>query len=73
MHATAMLSNFRHQRVGENLRNYIDSYFILVMDSTRKDQTQEYDLQEKLDFLRKLRNKSITSKIMRSREFRNYD
>ena len=29
--------------------------------------------QNKLDFLRKLRNKRIANKIMRSREFRNYD
>ena len=36
MHATALLSNFRHQKVGENLRNYIDSYCKLLLDSSRK-------------------------------------
>ena len=30
MHATVLLSNFRHQKVGENLRNYIDSYCKLL-------------------------------------------
>ena len=37
MHATALLSNFRHQTVGENLRYYIDSYTKLLLDSSRKN------------------------------------
>ena len=72
MHATALLSNFRHQKVGENLRNYIDSYCKLFLDSSRKNPSREFDLEKKMDFPRRLRNKRIASKIMRSKEFRDY-
>ena len=51
MHATALLSNFRHQKVGENLRNYIDSYCKLLLDSSRKNPSREFDLEKKMDFL----------------------
>ena len=73
MHATALLSNYRHQKIGENLRNYIDSYCKLLLDSSRKNLSREFDLEKKMDFLRRLRNKRIASKIMRSKEFRDYD
>ena len=73
MHATALLSNFRHQKVGENLRNYIDSYCKLLLESSRKNPSREFNLEKKMDFLRRLRNKRIASKIMRSKEFRDYD
>ena len=36
MHATVSLSNFRHQKVGENLRNYIDSYFWIPQGKTHQ-------------------------------------
>ena len=73
MHATALLSNFRHQKVGENLKNYIDSYCKLLLDSSMKNPSREFDLKKKMDFLQRLRNKRIVSKIMRSKEFRDYD
>ena len=73
MYATAMLTSFRPQKTGENLRNYIDSYCKLLMDSSRVTPAREYDLEKKMQFLRRLRNKRIANKIMRTREFRDYD
>ena len=72
-HATMLLSNYRHQKIGENLRNYIDSYSKLLMEESQIVLSREYNLSQKLHFLRRLRNKRIACKIMRSREFRNYD
>ena len=72
-HATMLLSDYRHQRTGENLRNYIDSYSKLLMEGSQIIPSREYNLSQKLHFLRRLRNKRIACKIMRSREFRNYD
>ena len=72
-HATILLTDYRHQKVGENLRNYIDSYSKLLMEGSQVIPSREYDLSKKLHFLRRLRNKRIACKIMRSREFRNYD
>ena len=73
MFATAMLTSFRPQKTGENLRNYIDSYCKLLMDSSRVTPAREYDLEKKMQFLRRLRNKRIANKIMRTRDFRDYD
>ena len=72
-HATMLLSDYRHQKIGENLRNYIDSYSKLLMEGSQIVPSREYNLSQKLHFLRRLRNKRIACKIMRSREFRNYD
>ena len=73
MYATAMLTSFRPQKTGENLRNYIDSYCKLLMDSSKRTPAREFDLEKKMQFLRRLRNKRIANKIMRTREFREYD
>ena len=72
-HATILLSDYRHQKIGENLRNYIDGYSKLLMEGSQIVPSREYNLSQKLHFLRRLRNKTIACKIMRSREFRNYD
>ena len=72
-HATMLLSDYRSQKIGENLRNYIDSYSKLLMEGSQVVPSREYNLSQKLHFLRRLRNKRIACKIMRSREFRNYD
>ena len=68
-----MLTSFRPQKTGENLRNYIDSYCKLLMDSSKRNPAREFDLEKKMQFLRRLRNKRIANKIMRTREFREYD
>ena len=43
------------------------------MDSSKRTPAREFDLEKKMQFLRRLRNKRIANKIMRTREFREYD
>ena len=73
IHAAALLTQFRPQKLQENLRNYIEEYSRLLVQATGKIPAQEVDVERKLHFLRRLRNKRMTNKIIRSDNFKDYD
>ena len=73
IHAAALLTQFRPQKLQENLRNYIEEYSRLLVQATGKIPAQEIDVARKLHFLRRLRNKRMTNKIIRSDNFKDYD
>ena len=73
IHAAALLTQFRPQKLQENLRNYIEEYSRLLVQATGKTPAEEYDVERKLHFLRRLRNKRMTNKIIRSGQFKDYD
>ena len=50
VHAAALFTEFRKQRPGENLRNYIADYVRLMKEATEKTLKDEYDITAKLHF-----------------------
>ena len=65
IHAAALLTVFRKQKVNENLRNYIEEYSRILLQATGKVPAQEFDVERKLHFLRRLKNSRMTNKIIR--------
>ena len=51
VHAAALFMEFRKQKPGENLRNYIADYLRLMKEATEKTPKDEYDITAKLHFL----------------------
>ena len=72
VHAATLFSNFRPQGYNENLRSYIYIYTKAHREATGVPANKEYDIGRKLDFLTRLRNVSIASKIGQSEDFRKY-
>ena len=72
VHAAALFTEFRKQKPGENLRNYIADYVRLMKEATEKTPKEEYDITAKLHFLHRLANGYLAAKILPSRLFHNY-
>ena len=72
VHAAALFADFRKQKSGENLRNYIADYVRLMKEATEKTPKDEYDITAKLHFLHRLANGYLAAKILRSRLFHNH-
>ena len=72
VHAAALFAEFRKQKPGENLRNYIADYVRLMKEATEKTPKEEYDITAKLHFLHRLANGYLAAKILRSRLFHNH-
>ena len=72
VHAAALFTDFRKQKLGENLRNYIADYVRLMKEATEKTPKDEYDITAKLHFLHRLVNSYLASKILQSRLFHNH-
>ena len=72
VHAAALFTEFRKQKPGENLRNYIADYVRLMKEATEKTLKDEYDITAKLHFLHHLANGYLGAKILRSRLFHNH-
>ena len=72
VHAAALFTEFRKQKPGENLRNYIADYVRLMKEATEKTPKDEYDITAKLHFLHRLANGYLVAKILRSRLFHNH-
>ena len=72
VHVAALFTEFRKQKPGENLRNYIADYVRLMKEATEKTPRDEYDIMAKLHFLHRLANGYLAAKILRSRLFHNH-
>ena len=72
VHAAALFAEFRKQKPGENLRNYIADYVRLMKEATEKTPKEEYDMTAKLHFLHRLANGYLAAKILRSRLFHHH-
>ena len=73
VHAYTMFNNFRAQGYNENLRSYIYVYTKAHREATGIPAKKEFDIGKKLDFLTRLRNVRIASKIGQSEELRKYE
>ena len=69
VHPAALFADFRKQKPGENLRNYIADYVRLMKEATEKTPKDEYDITAKLHFLHRLVNGYLAAKILRNRLF----
>ena len=72
VHTAALFADFRKQKSGKNLRNYIADYVRLMKEVTEKTPKDEYDITAKLHFLHRLANGYLGTKILRSRLFHNH-
>ena len=68
-----LLDSFRHQHVNENLHSYIKQYVQLHSQATGLSTGQDYDIERKTGFLKRLRNPVLANKIIRSAAFKNFD
>ena len=73
IHSAILFKNFRSQGNNENLRSYIYVYTKAHREATGVTAKKEFDIGRKIDFLTKLRNMTIASKIGQSEDFRKYD
>ena len=71
-HAAALLIAFRKQNKNENLRSFIYQYTKLHAQATGISPKEDYDLMQKVEFLKRLYNKFIGNKIIRSNAFKSY-
>ena len=70
--AVALLITFRKQNKNENLRSFIYQYTKLHAQATGMSPKDDYDLMRKVEFLKRLHNKFIGNKIIRSNAFKSY-
>ena len=73
VHAATLFNRFRAQAYNENLRSYIYVYTKAHREATGIPAKKEFDIGRKLDFLTRLRNVTIASKIGQSEDFTKYD
>ncbi|MCG8622331.1 MAG: hypothetical protein MJE68_10105, partial [Proteobacteria bacterium] len=73
VHAATLFNRFRSQAYNENLRSYIYVYTKAHREATGVPAKKEFDIGRKLDFLTRLRNVTIASKIGQSEDFAKYD
>ena len=71
-HAAALLIAFRKQNKNKNLRLFIYQYTKLHAQATGMSPKDDYDLMRKVEFLKRLHNKFIGNKIIRSNAFKSY-
>ena len=71
-HAVALLIAFCKQNKNENLRSFIYQYTKLHAQATGMSPKDDYDLMRKVEFLKRLHNKFIGNKIIRSNAFKSY-
>ena len=73
VHAAALLEDFPAQGPNQNLRAFLYKYTKLHKMATNIQARHDYDLRQKLHFLKRLRNTRIANKIGRSTEFKDYN
>ena len=73
VHAAALLDEFPTQTANQNLRSFLYKYIKLHKMATGIQAREDYDLRQKLHFLKRLRNTRIANKIGRSAEFKDYN
>ena len=73
VHAAALLDEFPSQGANQNLRAFLYKYTKLHKIATGVQARHDYDLRQKLHFLKHLRNTRIANKIGRSAEFKDYN
>ena len=73
VHAAALLKDFPAQGLNQNLRAFLYKYTKLHKMATNIQARHDYDLRQKLHFLKRLRNTRIANKIGRSTEFKDYN
>ena len=73
VHAVALLDEFPTQTANQNLRSFLYKYIKLHKMATRIQAREDFDLRQKLHFLKRLRNTRIANKIGRSAEFKDYN
>ena len=71
-HAAALLIAFCKQKKNENLRLFIYQYMKLHAQASGISPKEDYDLIRKVEFLKRLYNKFIGNKIIRSNAFKSY-
>ena len=71
-HAVALLIGFCKQNKNKNLRSFIYQYTKLHAQATGMSPKDDYDLMRKVEFLKRLHNKFIGNKIIRSNAFKSY-
>ena len=73
VHAAALLDEFPVQSANQNLRSFLYKYIKLHKMATGIQARDDFDLMQKLHFLKRLRNTRIANKIGRSAEFKDYN
>ena len=73
VHAAALLDEFPTQTANQNLRYFLYKYIKLHKMATGIKARDDFDLQQKLHFLKRLRNTRIANKIGRNAEFKDYN
>ena len=73
VHAAALLDEFPPQTANQNLRSFLYKYIKLHKMATGIQAREDFDLRQKLHFLKRLRNTRIANKIGRSPEFKDYN
>ena len=73
VHAAALLDEFPTQTANQNLRSFLYKYIKLHKMATGIQAREDFDLRQKLHFLKRLRNTRIANKIGRSAEFKDYN
>ena len=73
VHAAALLEDFPAQGPNQNLRAFLYKYMKLHKMATNIQARHDYNLRQKLHFLKRLRNTRIANKIGRSAEFKDYN
>ena len=73
VHAAALLEDFPVQGPNQNLRAFLYKYMKLHKMATNIQARHDYDLRQKLHFLKRLQNTRIANKIGRSTEFEDYN
>ena len=73
VHAGALLDEFPTQSANQNLRSFLYKYIKLHKMATGIQARDDFDLRQKLHFLKRLRNTRIANKIGRSAEFKDYN
>ena len=73
VHAAALLDEFPTQTANQNLRSFLYKYIKLHKMATGIQAREDFDLRQKLHFIKQLRNTRIANKIGRSAEFKDYN
>ena len=72
VHAADLLSNFWLQHANENLRSFIHQYTKMHRQATGLKPENDYDLSQKMEFMKRFRNTQIANKIIKSNRFKDY-
>ena len=73
VHAAALLDEFPTQTANQNLRSFLYKYIKLHKMATGIQAREDFDLRQKLHFLKRLKNTRIVNKIGRSADFKDYN